>query len=82
MWPCLLVKSQAYSDPFAGAQRELARNPLEQPQADLVHAQPHPLAAWDFSAARPFAASGCAAGATFPTAFDAGLRHLSAGTSS
>ncbi|MCT0203230.1 glycosyltransferase family 4 protein [Synechococcus sp. CS-603] len=73
-----LVKSQAYTIPSPGAQREL-RESLEQLRPDLVHAS-LTLSPLDFRLPDLCQHLGVPLVATFHPAFDAGLRNLSAGT--
>jgi len=73
-----LVKSQAYTIPSPGAQREL-RESLEQLKPDLVHAS-LTLSPLDFRLPDLCQHLGVPLVATFHPAFDAGLRNLSAGT--
>ncbi|MEY4298577.1 MAG: hypothetical protein RLZZ423_1756, partial [Cyanobacteriota bacterium] len=73
-----LVKSQVYTIPSPGAQREL-RESLERLQPDLVHAS-LTLSPLDFRLPDLCQQLGLPLVATFHPAFDAGLRNLSAGT--
>lgn len=73
-----LVKSQVYTIPSPGAQREL-RESLERLQPDLVHAS-LTLSPLDFRLPELCQQLGLPLVATFHPAFDAGLRNLAAGT--
>jgi glycosyltransferase involved in cell wall biosynthesis len=73
-----LVKSQVYTIPSPGAQREL-RESLEQLRPDLVHAS-LTLSPLDFRLPDLCQQLGLPLVATFHPAFDAGLRNLAAGT--
>jgi glycosyltransferase involved in cell wall biosynthesis len=73
-----LVKSQVYTIPTPGAQREL-RESLERLQPDLVHAS-LTLSPLDFRLPELCQQLGLPLVATFHPAFDAGLRNLTAGT--
>ena len=73
-----LVKSQMYTIPSPGAQREL-RESLERIRPDLVHAS-LTLSPLDFRLPDLCQQLGLPLVATFHPAFDAGLRNLSAGT--
>ena len=73
-----LVKSQVYTIPSPGAQREL-RESLERLQPDLVHAS-LTLSPLDFRLPDLCQQLGLPLVATFHPAFDASLRTLSAGT--
>ena len=73
-----LVKSQVYTIPSLGAQREL-RESLERLQPDLVHAS-LTLSPPDFRLPDLCQQLGLPLVATFHPAFDAGLRNLAAGT--
>ena len=73
-----LVKSQVYTIPSPGAQREL-RESLERLQPDLVHAS-LPLSPLDFRLPDLCQQLGLPLVATFHPPFDASLRNLSAGT--
>jgi glycosyltransferase involved in cell wall biosynthesis len=73
-----LVKSQVYTIPSPGAQREL-RESLERIRPDLVHAS-LTLSPLDFRLPDLCQQLGLPLVATFHPAFDAGLRNLSAGT--
>jgi glycosyltransferase involved in cell wall biosynthesis len=73
-----LVKSQVYTIPSPGAQREL-RESLERLQPDLVHAS-LTLSPLDFRLPDLCQQLGLPLVATFHPAFDAALRNLSAGT--
>ena len=73
-----LVKSQVYTIPSPGAQREL-RESLERLQPDLVHAS-LTLSPLDFRLPDLCQQLGLPLVATFHPAFDASLRNLSAGT--
>ncbi|MEB3266688.1 MAG: glycosyltransferase family 4 protein [Cyanobacteriota bacterium] len=73
-----LVKSQVYTIPSLGAQREL-RESLERLQPDLVHAS-LTLSPLDFRLPDLCQQLGLPLVATFHPAFDAGLRNLAAGT--
>ena len=73
-----LVKSQVYTIPSPGAQREL-RESLERIRPDLVHAS-LTLSPLDFRLPDLCQHLGLPLVATFHPAFDAGLRNLSAGT--
>lgn len=73
-----LVKSQVYTIPSPGAQREL-RESLERLRPDLVHAS-LTLSPLDFRLPDLCQQLGLPLVATFHPAFDAGLRNLSAGT--
>ena len=73
-----LVKSQVYTIPSPGAQREL-RESLERLQPDLVHAS-LTLSPLDFRLPDLCQQLGVPLVATFHPAFDAGLRNLTAGT--
>jgi glycosyltransferase involved in cell wall biosynthesis len=73
-----LVKSQVYTIPSPGAQREL-RQSLERLRPDLVHAS-LTLSPLDFRLPDLCQQLGLPLVATFHPAFDAGLRNLSAGT--
>jgi glycosyltransferase involved in cell wall biosynthesis len=72
------VKSQVYTIPSPGAQREL-REPLERLRPDLVHAS-LTLSPLDFRLPDLCQQLGLPLVATFHPAFDAGLRNLAAGT--
>ena len=72
-----LVKSQVYTIPSPGAQREL-RESLERLQPDLVHAS-LTLSPLDFRLPDLCQQLGLPLVATFHPAFDASLRNLSAG---
>lgn len=73
-----LVKSQVYTIPSPGAQREL-RESLERLQPDLVHAS-LTLSPLDFRLPDLCQQLGLPLVATFHPAFDAGLRNLAGGT--
>lgn len=73
-----LVKSQVYTIPSPGAQREL-RESLERLRPDLVHAS-LTLSPLDFRLPDLCQQLGLPLVATFHPAFDAALRNLSAGT--
>jgi len=73
-----LMKSQVYTIPSPGAQREL-RESLERIRPDLVHAS-LTLSPLDFRLPDLCQQLGLPLVATFHPAFDAGLRNLSAGT--
>jgi glycosyltransferase involved in cell wall biosynthesis len=73
-----LVKSQVYTIPTPGAQREL-RESLERLRPDLVHAS-LTLSPLDFRLPELCQQLGLPLVATFHPAFDAGLRNLTAGT--
>lgn len=73
-----LVKSQVYTIPSPGAQREL-RESLERLQPDLVHAS-LTLSPLDFRLPELCQQLGLPLVATFHPAFDASLRNLAAGT--
>ena len=73
-----LVKSQVYTIPSPGAQREL-RESLERLRPDLVHAS-LTLSPLDFRLPDLCQQLGLPLVATFHPAFDASLRNLSAGT--
>jgi len=73
-----LVKSQVYTIPTPGAQREL-RESLERLRPDLVHAS-LTLSPLDFLLPELCQQLGLPLVATFHPAFDAGLRNLTAGT--
>jgi glycosyltransferase involved in cell wall biosynthesis len=73
-----LVKSQVYTLPSPGAQREL-RESLERLRPDLVHAS-LTLSPLDFRLPDLCQQMNLPLVATFHPAFDAGLRNLSAGT--
>ncbi len=73
-----LVKSQVYTIPSPGAQREL-RESLERLRPDLVHAS-LTLSPLDFRLPDLCQQLGLPLVATFHPAFDAGLRNLAAGT--
>jgi glycosyltransferase involved in cell wall biosynthesis len=73
-----LVKSQVYTIPSPGAQREL-RESLERLQPDLVHAS-LTLSPLDFRLPDLCQQLGLPLVATFHPPFDAGLRNLSSGT--
>ncbi|MFN5195632.1 MAG: glycosyltransferase family 4 protein [Cyanobacteriota bacterium] len=73
-----LVKSQVYTIPSLGAQREL-RESLERLRPDLVHAS-LTLSPLDFRLPDLCQQLGLPLVATFHPAFDAGLRNLAAGT--
>jgi len=73
-----LVKSQVYTIPSPGAQREL-RESLERLRPDLVHAS-LTLSPLDFRLPDLCQQLGLPLVATFHPAFDAGLRNLTAGT--
>ena len=73
-----LVKSQVYTIPSPGAQREL-RESLERLQPDLVHAS-LTLSPLDFRLPDLCQQLGLPLVATFHPPFDASLRNLSAGT--
>ncbi len=73
-----LVKSQVYTIPSPGAQREL-RESLERLQPDLVHAS-LTLSPLDFRLPDLCQQLGLPLVATFHPPFDAGLRNLTAGT--
>ena len=73
-----LVKSQVYTIPSPGAQREL-RESLERLRPDLVHAS-LTLSPLDFGLPDLCQQLGLPLVATFHPAFDASLRNLSAGT--
>ena len=73
-----LVKSQVYTIPSPGAQREL-RESLERLQPDLVHAS-LTLSPLDFRLPDLCQQLGLPLVATFHPPFDAALRNLSAGT--
>jgi len=73
-----LVKSQVYTIPSPGAQREL-RESLERLQPDLVHAS-LTLSPLDFRLPDLCQQLGLPLVATFHPAFDASLRNLSGGT--
>jgi glycosyltransferase involved in cell wall biosynthesis len=73
-----LVKSQVYTIPSPGAQREL-RESLARLQPDLVHAS-LTLSPLDFRLPDLCQQLGLPLVATFHPAFDAGLRNLAAGT--
>jgi len=73
-----LVKSQVYTIPSPGAQREL-RESLERLKPDLVHAS-LTLSPLDFRLPDLCQQLGLPLVATFPPPFDASLRNLSAGT--
>lgn len=73
-----LVKSQVYTIPSPGAQREL-RESLERLRPDLVHAS-LTLSPLDFLLPDLCQQLGLPLVATFHPAFDASLRNLSAGT--
>ncbi|MCP9849068.1 glycosyltransferase family 4 protein [Cyanobium sp. Morenito 9A2] len=73
-----LVKSQVYTIPSPGAQREF-RESLERLQPDVVHAS-LTLSPLDFRLPDLCQQLGLPLVATFHPAFDAGLRNLTAGT--
>jgi len=73
-----LVKSQVYTIPSPGAQREL-RESLERMQPDLVHAS-LTLSPLDFRLPDLCQQLGLPLVATFHPAFDSGLRNLAGGT--
>ena len=73
-----LVKSQVYTIPSPGAQREL-RESLERIRPDVVHAS-LTLSPLDFRLPDLCQQLGLPLVATFHPAFDAGLRNLTAGT--
>jgi len=73
-----LVKSQVYTIPSPGAQREL-RDSLARIKPDLVHAS-LTLSPLDFRLPDLCQQLAIPLVATFHPAFDAGLRHLTAGT--
>ncbi len=73
-----LVKSQVYTIPSPGAQREL-RESLERLQPDLVHAS-LTLSPLDFRLPDLCQQLGLPLVATFHPAFDSGLRNLAGGT--
>ena len=73
-----LVKSQVYTIPSPGAQREL-RESLERLRPDLVHAS-LTLSPLDFRLPDLCQQLGLPLVATFHPAFDVGLRNLAAGT--
>jgi len=73
-----LVKSQVYTIPSPGAQREL-RESLERLRPDLVHAS-LPLSPLDFRLPDLCQQLGLPLVATFHPPFDAALRNLSSGT--
>jgi glycosyltransferase involved in cell wall biosynthesis len=73
-----LVKSQVYTIPSPGAQREL-RESLERLEPDLVHAS-LTLSPLDFRLPELCRQLAVPLVATFHPAFDAGLRNLAAGT--
>ncbi len=73
-----LVKSQVYTIPSPGAQREL-RESLERMQPDLVHAS-LTLSPLDFRLPELCQQVGVPLVATFHPPFDAGIRNLTAGT--
>ena len=73
-----LVKSQVYTIPSPGAQREF-RESLERIRPDLVHAS-LTLSPLDFRLPDLCQQLGLPLVATFHPAFDAGLRNLTAGT--
>ncbi len=73
-----LVKSQVYTIPSPGAQREL-RESLERLRPDLVHAS-LTLSPLDFRLPDLCQHLGVPLVATFHPAFDAGLRNITAGT--
>ena len=73
-----LVKSQVYTIPSPGAQREL-RDSLERLRPDLVHAS-LTLSPLDFRLPELCQQLGVPLVATFHPPFDAGLRNLTAGT--
>ena len=73
-----LVKSQVYTIPSPGAQREL-RESLERLRPDLVHAS-LTLSPLDFRLPDLCQQLGLPLVATFHPAFDAGLRNLAGGT--
>ncbi|WP_320675349.1 glycosyltransferase family 4 protein [Prochlorococcus sp. MIT 1341] len=73
-----LVKSQVYTIPSPGAQREL-RESLERLQPDLVHAS-LTLSPLDFRLPELCQQLGVPLVATFHPPFDAGIRNLTAGT--
>lgn len=73
-----LLKSQVYTVPAPGAQREL-RESLEQLKPDLVHAS-LTLSPLDFLLPDLCQQLGVPLVATFHPAFDAGLRNLAGGT--
>jgi glycosyltransferase involved in cell wall biosynthesis len=73
-----LVKSQVYTIPSPGAQRQL-RESLERLRPDLVHAS-LTLSPLDFRLPDLCQQLGLPLVATFHPAFDAGLRNLAAGT--
>ncbi|MCX5931178.1 MAG: glycosyltransferase family 4 protein [Cyanobacteria bacterium] len=73
-----LVKSQVYTIPSPGAQREL-RESLERLRPDLVHAS-LTLSPLDFRLPDLCQYLGVPLVATFHPAFDAGLRNITAGT--
>ena len=73
-----LVKSQVYTIPLPGAQREL-RDSLERLQPDLVHAS-LTLSPLDFRLPELCQQLQVPLVATFHPPFDAGLRNLTAGT--
>ncbi len=73
-----LVKSQVYTIPSPGAQREL-RESLERLRPDLVHAS-LTLSPLDFRLPELCHQLGLPLVATFHPAFDAGMRNLTAGT--
>ncbi|MCP9833744.1 MULTISPECIES: glycosyltransferase family 4 protein [unclassified Cyanobium] len=73
-----LVKSQVYTIPSPGAQREL-RESLERQRPDLVHAS-LTLSPLDFRLPDLCQQLGLPLVATFHPPFDAGLRNLTAGT--
>ncbi|TCD55168.1 glycosyltransferase family 4 protein [Synechococcus sp. BS55D] len=73
-----LIKSQVYTIPSPGAQREL-RESLERLQPDLVHAS-LTLSPLDFRLPDLCQQLGVPLVATFHPPFDAGLRNLTAGT--
>ena len=73
-----LVKSQVYTIPSPGAQREL-RESLERLQPDLVHAS-LTLSPLDFRLPELCQQLGVPLVATFHPPFDASLRNLTAGT--
>ncbi|QEY33187.1 glycosyltransferase family 1 protein [Synechococcus sp. RSCCF101] len=81
-WPDValpyLVKSQVYTIPSPGAQREL-RDALARLQPDLVHAS-LTLSPLDFRLPDLCQQLGLPLVATFHPPFDAGLRHVAAGT--
>ena len=73
-----LVKSQVYTIPFPGAQRELKES-FERLQPDLVHAS-LTLSPLDFRLPELCEQLSVPLVATFHPPFDSGMRHLTAGT--